>query len=670
MKFAKTLAKLERREWIDKYLNYSSFKRQLKQISRLHQILNPDNEDNQHAKADREARLQEQMKELEQAEKEFLTFLQKELVKVDSFYAEKEDELMGRAARFANEVHLLLQREPEFNDKDIYAIKAGLEASVIEFQKDALALKDFSMLNASGFTKIIKKHDKGVKLPQFLLKSFGNQVRACPFLDISNLEDIMTKTQNLFIELFAQGDRQKGMSKIRSAVGDGSATNRADIFFFGFFVGTCLSVTLWIIALCRQYDVDFRDDNHLKSVFPVFRGIGYLCIYIWGLAINFEIFKLTGINYRYMFGLRSGGSDHFLRQTGFMTLCFLFGFVWFLGQYTGAVYLFQLPEQYIPLIVLSLFVIFLLFPGRCFHGEGRIIGWKSLLRVISAPLLPVCFLDNFVGDQLTSAVKYLGDLEYTVCYYSTNAFRKEKYSPCFQFQYQYIALVAFLPYWFRMMQCFRRYRDSVATGADRTHLINAGKYFSALLVIATDALSLVPSSPDSPKLTGWRIAWIGLAFISTVYAYLWDILMDWGLFHRQSKLPCLRETLLYKKTWFYYWAMASNMLLRFSWVLTISPNLFGIDLAPNVFTFMVGVGEIFRRVQWNLIRMEYEHIMNLNRFHRVDFVPVDGHTVDLPPNPLERLGDFVSYIKKWCRRKVFKSRSSSSSSRRVFFSIP
>ena len=57
--------------------------------------------------------------------------------------------------------------------------------------------------------------------------------------------------------------------------------------------------------------------------------------------------------------------------------------------------------------------------------------------------------------------------------------------------------------------------------------------------------------------------------IATLYCLIWDVRMDWGLF--RSKDPAtylLRDEITFSKT-FYYFALITNAILRFFWLITI-----------------------------------------------------------------------------------------------------
>jgi len=64
--------------------------------------------------------------------------------------------------------------------------------------------------------------------------------------------------------------------------------------------------------------------------------------------------------------------------------------------------------------------------------------------------------------------------------------------------------------------------------------------------------------------------WILLSFLSTLYGYYWDVRKDWGLFEPKAEVKYLREELVYDSKWYYYGAMGTDLLLRFSWAIALS----------------------------------------------------------------------------------------------------
>ena len=80
-------------------------------------------------------------------------------------------------------------------------------------------------------------------------------------------------------------------------------------------------------------------------------------------------------------------------------------------------------------------------------------------------------------------------------------------------------IIVFLPFWFRLAQCFRRFKDT----NDKKNLVNAGKYFSVMRNEATFNVFL------------------GLSILSTLYSFAWDLYIDWGFFQTAGSLAALKK---------------------------------------------------------------------------------------------------------------------------------
>lgn len=126
--------------------------------------------------------------------------------------------------------------------------------------------------------------------------------------------------------------------------------------------------------------------------------------------------------------------------------------------------------------------------------------------------------------------------------------------------------------------------------------------------------------------------WLLLALISTLYSFAWDLKMDFGFLEKGDHFP-LREKLSYKNKFFYYICVVVNLILRFFWVLTVSPDVVLSFIRPEFFFFIISFMEVFRRGMWNFIRVELEHIKICKEFR----VTID---VELPFKKTNN-GEFV-----------------------------
>lgn len=116
--------------------------------------------------------------------------------------------------------------------------------------------------------------------------------------------------------------------------------------------------------------------------------------------------------------------------------------------------------------------------------------------------------------------------------------------------------------------------------------------------------------------------WIGASMVSTIYAYVWDVRMDWGLFDKNAgDNTFLREEIVYSSPGYYYFAIFEDLMLRFGWVLSISLTEMGYIHGDLMVTILAPL-EVFRRFVWNFFRLENEHLNNCGKFRAVRDISV------------------------------------------------
>lgn len=103
--------------------------------------------------------------------------------------------------------------------------------------------------------------------------------------------------------------------------------------------------------------------------------------------------------------------------------------------------------------------------------------------------------------------------------------------------------------------------------------------------------------------------------------------MDWGLVHnpltKKNSHPLLRVKRLLP-TWFYYYAIISNLLLRFAWCLPyLPPSVLPAGLQANtqMLFIVLALAEGLRRAQWSLIRIENEQVNNPEKYRAMLEIP-------------------------------------------------
>ncbi len=212
-------------------------------------------------------------------------------------------------------------------------------------------------------------------------------------------------------------------------------------------------------------------------------------------------------------------------------------------------------------------LVFMLNPTKTFRYEARFWMLRVLFRIACAPFFYVGFADFWVADQLNSLAVALVDFHYLACFYISKAaygsgsgessngsdggsgdwgtMMSDDVGHCSAGDNWVRAVVMALPAWFRFAQCCRRYRD---TREAFPHLVNAGKYSTTFFVVLFATLRSWKESganDSGDSFSAFFYPWVLAAIVSTLYAYAWDILMDWGLFDSNAgENKCVKDSIV------------------------------------------------------------------------------------------------------------------------------
>ncbi|CAD5323926.1 unnamed protein product [Arabidopsis thaliana] len=267
----------------------------------------------------------------------------------------------------------------------------------------------------------------------------------------------------------------------------------------------------------------------------------------------------------------------------------------------------------IPGILLLIFICVLICPFNTFYRPTRFCFIRILRKIVCSPFYKVLMVDFFMGDQLTSQIPLLRHLETTGCYFLAQSFKTHEYNTCKNGRYyrEFAYLISFLPYFWRAMQCVRRWWDE----SNPDHLINMGKYVSAM-VAAGVRITYARENNDL-----WLTMVLVSSVVATIYQLYWDFVKDWGLLNPKSKNPWLRDNLVLRNKNFYYLSIALNLVLRVAWIETIMRFRVS-PVQSHLLDFFLASLEVIRRGHWNFYRVENEHLNNVGQFRAVKTVPL------------------------------------------------
>ncbi|KAL3068428.1 hypothetical protein niasHT_030719 [Heterodera trifolii] len=603
-----------------------------------------------------------------QMDETFFAECEKELTKISLFFSQKIAEAQGKYHELSAELNLfkesvdhrqtpLTQRKSvrvRFNSatklapssklqKEQAKTAQQLKLAFSEFYLNLVLLQNYQQLNATGFRKILKKHDK------LMLNDRGmawriNRVEKSTFFLNADIESLINNVETTVINELEGGNRQAGMKRLKVpplSEKQSAGTTFSLGMFMGIFIVLAIAIVLSLIGLQP------KDNNQPKWVaVRLFRGFFLFFLSIFLCGLNMYGWAAAGVNHVLIFEVDP--RNHLTYQTIMQISSFLM-MLWALAV-LGFLYAhwLLLPPFLFPLLLMFVCVLFLLAPfsrpTQLFHRNSRFWFLKHCFNCFTAPFHFVTFSDFWLGDQMNSLTTCFLDLQYFICFYATEV----DYSGT-QLHVRTLnvtegpipwgfvdvntgqdmcmssvgirSVVSVLPALVRFLQCLRRYRDSRAW---HPHLVNAGNKWWA-----------VEKPSDTTSL--FFYLWIASYIISFTYTFLWDIFMDWGLIDPTApkEAPFLREEMIYGSKWYYYFAILEDFVLRLSWVMNVSLAE-AWTLQGDFLVCIMAPLEVIRRFIWNYFRLENEHVNNCGQFRAVR---------DISVKPI-RKGDLESLLAK------------------------
>ncbi|RDX67797.1 Phosphate transporter PHO1 [Mucuna pruriens] len=414
--------------------------------------------------------------------------------------------------------------------------------------------------------------------------NYLKEVKRSHFISSDKVVRLMDEVESIFTQHFTNNDRKRAMKFLRPQQPKGS-------HMVTFLVGLCTgcSVSLFCVYvilahLCGIFSPS-TEQAYMDTVYPVSSVFALLSLHLFMYGCNLYMWKSTRINHNFIFEFSPSTAlkhrDAFLICTTLMTTVF------------GAM------------------VIHLLLRAAGF-SPGQVDAIPGILFL-------VLLVDIFMADQLTSQIPLLRHLETTGCHIFARVFKSHHPETCHtgRLYAELIYLISFLPYWWRALQCVRRWLDD----CDATHLVNMGKYISAMVA----AGARVTYSRQDNHL--WFAIVLITSVVATVYQLYWDFVKDWGFFNPNSKNPWLRDDLILKNKSIYYMSIALNVVLRVAWVESIVHFKVG-PVQARLLDFLLASLEVIRRGHWNFYRLENEHLNNVGHFRAVKAVPLPFREID------------------------------------------
>ncbi|KAL1806308.1 hypothetical protein ACET3Z_029376 [Daucus carota] len=513
-----------------------------------------------------------------------------------------------------NVFNVPVETDMKFTTENLSKVEDQLKKAFAEFYHKLRHLKSYSFLNILAFSKIMKKYDKITcrNASKSYLKMVDN---SCVGSSDEVIPKLLDRVEATFIKHFANGDRKKGLNTLRPRVKKEKHKVTASL---GFFAGCTVALIFALILAVRTRKIVEKDghEQYMETLFPLYSFFGFIVLHMLFYAGNIYFWKKYKINYQFIFGFKAGTElgyrEVLLLSFGLSVLALASIHANLDMEIDPKTNDYKQLTELLPLLLVILIFVIMICPFNIIYRSSRYFFLTCAIHTFFALLYKVVLSDFFVADQLTSQVQSFRSIEFYICYYSSGDYKLRQHGCNNNTAYNvFTYILAPLPFWWRMLQCVRRFFEE----KDAIQGWNSLKYFAIVVSFVTR------TAYGRNNSTEWYIiAWV-TSVVAGIVATYWDIVFDWGLLNRKSTNPWLRDKLIVPYKSVYYAAIALNVLLRFSWIQMVL-DLEVPFLHEQSMIAVIAILEIVRRGVWNFFRLENEHLNNVGKYRAFKSVPL------------------------------------------------
>ncbi|TYJ00448.1 hypothetical protein E1A91_A13G086800v1 [Gossypium mustelinum] len=470
-----------------------------------------------------------------------------------------------------------------FKKDELKKVEAKLRLAFIEFYQKLRLVKQYSFMNLSALSKIMKSYEKITSRREARL--YIQKIDNSYIGSSDEVNNLLERVEATFIKHFSNSNIQKGMKSLRPKT---KTEKHSVTFWSGCFSG--FSAALLIAVALRIETKKLMEEegaSYTVNIFPLHSIFAYIVLHLLIYAADIYFWRRFKINYPFIFGFKPG-TELSYRE------------VFLLGTDLGST-----TQRYKTLTGL--------FPlGLVAVRFYKYLSYFFLFRCLCAPLYKVTLPDFFLADHVTSQVTAIRSLDLYICYYGLGE-RSQRESKCHGhgiYNVLYLA-VPVIPFWLRFLQCIRRLFEEK----------EAMHGYSSVNYLLTIVAAIIRTICELKKGMAWMVLALVSSSVAVIVATYWDIVFDWGLLRRHSKNPYLRDKLLVPYKSVYFAAMALDVVLRIAWMqLVLEFKLH--SLHRMAITTVVSCLEIIRRGIWSFFRIENEHLNNLGKYRAFKSVPL------------------------------------------------
>lgn len=561
--------------------------------------------------------LNKQIKEIYETSKdllpELITYSNEfisELNRIYIFVTENVKYYIKRQEKITSQLNFIKSsKEPaQFSEQ-----KHQLENAIKELYKEINLMRGFIKINYEA-EKVIRN-----KMKEYCQVIFNQEEFISVLSNIDNysleflmndhkIDQIISEIETIYLTMFYKENNLQSKKILHSYLNRNNDLTGKQFFLFGLFCGVFSLIVFVIISISVRFGIDMDTDPEFNLIYPMFRGQINICIYLWVWAVNVYLWDKYSVNYRLIFKFDNHFSNFVTllkRATAFSAIISL-SILYYITIRTKTSDIIEsfsyIPIRMSPVIGWVSFLVYLLWPFDGFNLKGRRFLFYHIKRILlNIEIESVSF---FIISQIGSMAGIIRDFCYSFCYYynyNQEYLNGERVCDPISMPLVIISLFPAIIISLIMILKFSYYYGDI--------FLNSINILKSFFSISTVVMALTIKNDEN-----YWIIWAVSACWTAIHGFYWDAKLDWGLLSTTSNNILLRDKLALKQKWIYYIFLILDLILRFLWVLIISPDVVYKSLRPEfVFTILYW-GEAFRRFFSNFLVIEYEHITICNNF--------------------------------------------------------
>ncbi|GAM22726.1 hypothetical protein SAMD00019534_059010, partial [Acytostelium subglobosum LB1] len=532
----------------------------------------------------------------------FLVEYIKEVDKIDSFYHSRYIKFINKCDELEKMVQFVVSNVQVINKRNTYYIKNGYR----DLYRSLSLLESFGEINRRGFEKLLKKCDKDNEAVSHQCREYSQHKS---FWEGKEASFQLHQIRLVYARYFTGNDFKLAKESLRTQQ---PGENTRSLFLVGIQIGLCLILTIINIYIYMIYYPRANPPHDAPMAWLLFR-ISLLPILLGLLfAMQTFIWDRTGINYVFIFDLKpeySRSTIKYLQYGLFFIMFWLISFFLYIESSSNRSML-----RYVimfPLIFIGLSLLVTINPFPIMAHKTRFWVLTRISRVVRAPFVQVTFSDFFMSVQLLTLSEFFFNIQSMICVFNHAELYQDELSFCNETINLAFPLLNGLPYYFRVMQCVRRYYE---TRQFFPHMTSAIRSIISIIILVLSYLTLITTCREWSPL---MITWFLVNSIGSMYKWYADVAVDWGFFldYSKNKAFPLREKLYFKRKWIYYIAIVTDLMFRYMWLLVflIRKNTQH-RLDHPLFLFFYSMGELVWSAQFIFFRVEAEHCQTADKY--------------------------------------------------------